>query len=606
MMQEDNMFHIDEQLDSDETSRIISHLYALGYLDTSDTTWSDLVTTEFESSFFATIYSLIYHSRKPLTEILRDEFNKLESTSRKAFQYICCFHQYNLPINLELLVRTLESSYEDFYDGVLPKTEGIIFEEQDSAGNLLYSTHHRIVAERIANMFFGDVKEQKALFLDLLRKARLSNEKEKDLVEKLMIRYLGPRSPPSKFTLVDKRQFFEVVCEKNPVATVLHHYGILETDASNFEKAEKLLKQALVSRRDALAGESDRNILTSLGRLYSKLGQSLIDKGNVIEAEQNFAKAEETFQRARFAGAPNGYPYHAHATMYRERADLTSDSAERLELFGRALDVLQAAEDNLNPAELQPIVELKTLIYSQIGDANNAKQSIQVLKEKFHNAVGYTIYGNILHREAIEAPNQTVREQRLREALTIADQGLKDFPTDEACARLRAKVISELDPRDLSRRYDALKTWYNISGSRRPNLWLLFQLGVISFALDYHYDSQKYFRELDRSSVGHRLRFKEIYMDEITGVKRRSEGTVISIENMYRGYIECTAAGSVRYRVYFRPIKCNFTYSSSKGPRIVQRRIYVPGCGSSRYSKALDGKAAAPSRCDASSKSSWL
>jgi tetratricopeptide (TPR) repeat protein len=553
-------FRIDEQLSQNEKVRIVRHLYGLGYLSTPDSAWDNIIETEFESSFFATIYSLVYHARKPLTEILRDEYASLSGLTKSAFQYVCCFHQFNLPVNLELLVRTLECKYEDFYNGVLPQATGVIFEEQDSAGDLLYSTHHRIIAEKIVDIFFGSPKDQKKLFLDLLRKARLSNEKEKDIVEKLLIRHLGPRSSRSRFDNEDKREFFEAVCERNQIASLLHHYGILETDAGNFSKAEKLLKQALVARRNyPFASESDRNILTSLGRLYAKQGLKLLEGGDDSGANRAFAEAEETFTHARFAGTPNAYPYHAHATMYRERAAQTKDPIARIQLLGESLDILQSAEDNLNPSDLQPIFELKTVVYAELGDIDKVREVITVLGQKYNNAKGYSIYASLLYRKAAENADATHRRSILEEALATAVTGQQKFPSDEACARIGAKIVAELDPSNISRRFETLKAWHNLAGSRRPNLWLLFQLGVLSFVLDNYYDSEKYFRELDRISVGHKQRFQEHSLKDLVGISKRFEGRVSEIDTPYRGYIECSTARGSRFDVYFRPIRCPFT-----------------------------------------------
>jgi tetratricopeptide (TPR) repeat protein len=557
---EEDVFRVEEELSPDEKRRIVRHLYNLRYLDTPDTTWDSIIDTEFESSFFATMYSLVYHARKPLTEIIRDEYNTLSGLAKNAFQYICCLHQFNIPVNLELLVRVLKCRYEEFYDGVLPETTGIIFEEQDSLGTLLYSTHHRIIAEKTIEIFFGDVNAQRVLFLDILRQVHLGIDKEREIIEKLMIRHLGPRAPPSRFTVKDKLEFFEALSKTNQIPSLLHHYGILETDAENFGRAEQLLKQSLVAKRTyPFGGESERNILTSLGRLYSRHALKLMKDGETDAAKQEFARAEETFIQARYAGPTNPYPYHAHATMYREMARITTDQVVRVQHLADAMTILQTAEDNLNPSELQPIQELKTLIYFDIGDVENVKQSINLLRQRYNNARGYSLYASLLHEKAQKVADGSNRKALLEEALNSATDGLSAFEDDAACARLRAKIIAELHPQDLQKRYDSLKAWHITLGPRKPNFWLLFQLGVLAFGLDYHYESQKYFRELERASVGHKSRFAEVYSKDSTGAFKEYEGTVSRLEGPYRGEIECTAAKNLKFIIYFRPIRCTFT-----------------------------------------------
>ena len=87
--------------------------------------------------------------KKPLNLIIRDQYQNLTNLTQKAFQYICCFHQFNLPMNLELLVRSLKCNYTDFNSDVIGKDAAkVIFEEQDEIGNILYRTHHRIIAKK--------------------------------------------------------------------------------------------------------------------------------------------------------------------------------------------------------------------------------------------------------------------------------------------------------------------------------------------------------------------------------------------------------------------------------------------------------------------------
>ena len=74
---------------------------------------------EFESSFFATIFTIVHPSKKPLSVIIQNQYQNLTDLTKKAFQYICCFHQFNLAINIELLVRSLRITYDNFYNDVI-------------------------------------------------------------------------------------------------------------------------------------------------------------------------------------------------------------------------------------------------------------------------------------------------------------------------------------------------------------------------------------------------------------------------------------------------------------------------------------------------------
>lgn len=314
---EENVYELDEELNDQEKGGIIDHFYDLGYIQIKGTFWDNYFQRDFENSFFATIYTLVHPSRKPLNEIIRDQYQHLSGFTQKAFQYICCFHQFNLPINFELLVRSLKCPYGDFHSEVIGRdTAKVIFEEGDEIGNLLYRTHHRIIARKTVEFFFGDPEEQKNIFLEIFKEAVLTNRKEREICEKLLIEHIGPNAKVQTLSHEQQRQIFKTICEKNPVRCLIHHWGILETDDHNYFEAEKLLKWAIELPREdieAYRGESDQTILTSLGNLYAHMGIEATEKGNESNAQEYFNNAEQCFQNAKHGEFPNVYAYHAHA-----------------------------------------------------------------------------------------------------------------------------------------------------------------------------------------------------------------------------------------------------------------------------------------------------
>ncbi len=153
---QENIFEFNETLNQIEKQSIIEHLHQLGYVKHTGAFWDEIIKKNYDNSFFATIYSIIDPAQKPLNEIIRDQYQSLSLNAQKVFRYICCFHQYNLSINMELLFRALQCTYRDFYDNILNRDAAkIIFEETDSMKNILFRTHHRIIAEKTVASFFN-------------------------------------------------------------------------------------------------------------------------------------------------------------------------------------------------------------------------------------------------------------------------------------------------------------------------------------------------------------------------------------------------------------------------------------------------------------------
>ncbi len=481
---EENIYELSEQLTDDEKLRIINHFYNLGYIQTKGAFWDNIIEKEFENSIFATIYTLVHPSKKPLNFIIQDQYEKLTDLTQKAFQYICCFHQYNLPINLELLVRALKCSYADFNSEVLGKDAAkVIFEEQDEIGNVLYRSHHRIIAKKTVEAFFGDPEMQKNIFLEIFKEAILTNRKEREICEKLLVEHIGPNARPQIFSYDQLRQIFRTICEKNPVRSLVHHWGVLEVDDHQVMEAERLLKWALEIPRDDIEsyrGESDQNILTSLGGLYSRMGIDAVKRNQSKEAEGYFEKAEASFQSAKHGEFPNAYAYHSHAYMWYARGNQVKDDVEKINCYAAALEILSIAKDNLNEEELQQIYELDTLIWSQIGDEKRITQSLEILRDKFNSARGYYLNAELLWRKVQE--NEGEERKKLSElAVRKIEKALKFFPKDEHCLRLQSKLLKDQAPADLNAYYEALVKWK--AAATTQNAWLLYELGRTAFIL---------------------------------------------------------------------------------------------------------------------------
>ena len=559
---EENIYELNEQLTDTEKIRIIDHFYNLGYVPTKGAFWDDILTRSFENSYFATIYTLVHPSKKPLNEIIRDQYQTLAANTQKAFKYICCFHQFNLPINLELLVRSLKCTYDDYYSQVLGKDAAkVIFEEQDEIGNLFYRSHHRIIAKKTVEFFFGDPEIQKNTFLEILNEAVLTNIKEREICEKLLVEHIGPNAKPLVFTYEQQRQIFKATCEKNPIRSLVHHWGILEGDDHQHSEAERLLKWALEIPRDDIEsyrGESDQTILTSLGSLYSHVGIGLFKKGRVREAEEYFEKAEASFQGAKHGEFPNSYAYHGHGYMWYMRGNGTNDDTEKVNHFANALEILSIAKDNLNMEERQQIYELESMIWAQIGDEIRITQCLEILRDKFNSARGYFLNAELLWRRAQEKEGEE-RKKISESALRKVREGLKFFPNDEYCLRLQSKLLKEVSAEDINGYYESLMKWK--AAATLPDAWLLYELGRTAFVLGYYDLSKEFFKELETGvGMGQKLRSRPRYpiLDE-KGNKREFEGNVVNVISSYEGYIRCGTLRSLKYSIGFRPIVCKFT-----------------------------------------------
>lgn len=566
-VEDTDVFRIDENLEPVEKEKIEEHLRGLGYL-TITQSWDRILNKDTEYSFFATMYTLVHPSRKPFNEIIRDQYLKLKGLSKEIFEHVCCFHQFNLPINEELLVRSLGCSYEKFFDVIAKDLKGLVYSSEDASGTRLYTTHHRIIARKTVEFFFGDAQIQKDMFSRILSDVHFSNVKERELVSRLLISFIGPHGVTTNLTVPQKRDLFDVICDQsNPPREIVHHYALLELENSDnsaraLAKAEDLLKQALkLPRRyeESFRGESDQNILTSMGTLYSKKGLIALQQKDMTRADENFALARNCFINSRIGGFPNAYAYHAHAFMYYRRGQYADNMKDKMDSFSEALKILELGRDNLNEEDLQPIIELQTLIYNALGRSADVWDSIRTLAEKYKNPKGYYLYANWLRHEAYQADGKK-RLDRLEHAYEVVKEGLSHLPGEEPLLMLQAKLLKPLV--ESKRSYDSLIQWYRCvqKNATTPSVWLLYELAIHAFELGYYDDSKKYFLQLDELSSGHRLKFKlRRFIRDENGNRKKFEGKVSAINDPRDGEIVVESLPNLKYPIRFRPYTCYFT-----------------------------------------------
>ena len=561
-----DVFDVPEKLTDPERAKLVAHLHKLGFLQSASTSWEDYIKISLEDSFFAAIYELIDPAKRPLNTIIQNQYVSLAPLSQDAFRFVCALHQFNLPMNVELLVRSLGCSYDDFYSDVMgTDTSGVLFAEEDQMGNIMYRSHHRIIAQRTVEFFFGDPEQQKEVFLQILGNCRLMNRIERNLVVKLLIGFLGPNAYPRRLVAEQQRQIFQTVCDRYPIRTIVHHWGILESSERNYEEAKRLFTWALKLPRDdadSFRGESDQNILTSLGTMHSRMGlESLREASSVkLDVDNHFQEAERCFEEAKSGEFPNAYAYHGQANMWLQRAQNSEDEVDKIDQCGIALQILSLAKDNLNPGDMQLLLELETRIWSLLGDRARVQDMIRVLKDRYGTARGYYVVAEMMRREAGETEPSRQGRRLLNMALRLIEEGLESFPADDHCARMRVLLLKQLEgDSNPAQYYAALQTWSAISP--QPNASRLYELGRTAFILGYYDASRTHFQDLQAGiGMGNQRRTRPLNpMLDDKGRAKEFQGAVVRIESTYDGFLRCDSLRSMRSSIHFRPIAAEFT-----------------------------------------------
>lgn len=555
-----NIFEIPQKMDDEkEIKRLVEHLGKIlnsEELLTNLDYWVTKALTDYENDFFSIIYSLVDPAKRNLNEIIWDEYKKLPSEpAKRAYEYICLFYQYDMPLKLEMIVSPLQKifnySYREFLKDVYEKeAKSLIIElEKDIPGdifgntNLFYRAKNKIIAQNIVKKLFDSSdKEQLETMIEryseVLSEVKALDQSEMNIVRSLLVKYLGPNGIDNeKIDMEHLVKLYDIILNKGiEDSTVLHHYGMLESDNGNFEKAKGLLNRSLISskkyRGGSLGKETERNILNSLGVLYSKEAlKNLPDSFDT--ALMLYDKANFYFKSSKMRDIVSPYSYHSQAFSSFKRGVYYDDIGQledACQYFSEALDVIEDAKESVPDYELESIVSLESKIYNdKFGDFNTAKNKLLLFIENAPDLIsGYVLISRLIFEEAKKyRSNPSKYEDLLNQSLFYVEEGLNISENNQNLLKLNYYILKQVEPDNSEKIYGLLIKRYEAFNENCSELKLLFDLGVMSFEQGKYKVSNRFFNELNKISYDH---------PDTSGIKRVAKDSD-NKDKIYKGYI---------------------------------------------------------------------
>jgi len=559
VVRDDDIFIIPQEMRKKEISRLVEHL---GNLLENDEILNDLdywinkAETDYESDFFAIIYGIVDPARRKLKEILWDEYWKLPSEpAKRAYEYVCLFYQYGIPLKLEFIVNPLKKfgySYNQFQKEILDEEAKslIIKLEGDILNDELYRAKNKLIAQKIAERLFDysnedQLKNMVDRYAEVLAEVKPLEETDLWIAKLLLIKYLGPNGFASE--ILDKshlsRLYDILIANGVEDAAILHHYGIVKSDEGDFETAKKLLNKALRISGDRFGWsynpEEEKNVANSLGVLYSK--EALKYTGvNDDQALAFFDKAVSYFDKCMLRDPSSPYPYHSKAyneylkgSFYEKKGI----SDEALKCYSNALGIIYDSKESVSEEEMEVILLLEFKIYDEkFSDFNLAKEKLlSFISEKPSSLIGYKLLsdlffnkGSKLRNSSGEATDKLFRSTELfKSSLLYAEEGLNLSERDTSLLKRKYYLYLYLYPEKIDEIYELMKARYESFNGQCLELNLLFDLGVATFERGDYRQSRSLFGELREKSFSHAAR---------SGILRIAKNKDSS-HRLYKGYI---------------------------------------------------------------------
>ena len=558
-----NIIEIPQKMEQHEIRRLIEHIAQLLKRDeliNDIDYWISRSVEDYESDFFAIIYGLVDPARRKLNEILWDEYIRLPSdTTKRAYEYVCLFYKYGIPLKLELIVnaiaRKFDYSYNQFDHDILNSEAKsiIICIEDEIREEIFFRAKNKIIAEKIVERLF-DIYDKDLLqkmierYIEVLSEIKALDLSGIEIAKTLLIRYLGPNGfERGKIGGKYLAKLYDSVLNNGiDDCRLLHHYGILESREGDFKKAEKLLISSLEIAKQRYGGgdsEEEGKIMNSLGVLYSENAIKCLSSDEETAANL-FEKAEHYFEISKKKNARSPHPYHAIAYSAFKRGEhfeAKGQDEEKYKWYSRALEMIGEAKESLSDDEMELILELESDIYTH--HFNNFKKAeaslLEFMKKYPRNLSAYVIITKLIYNKAKKSPlGSDDYKDSCQETLDYIDGGLKISSRNRDLLKTKYRITKAIDPDDKENLHKLLLEIYLSADGNCTELNLLFDLAVLSFELGKFNLSKDVFRELDAKSHGHyKISGIVDFAKNFDGSKKVFSGYISELTPPKRGYV---------------------------------------------------------------------
>ncbi len=552
---------VPDDLRPNEAVPLLKHLRSLGVLVSAhdDSYWLERIRSEYQSSFQTTLYYLAEPTRPPLSESIRNEFERLTPLAKEAYRYVCALYQFGIPLDLELLARSLGRSYDDFLASVYdPASIGVLIEDYSTLETIRFRARSRMVAEKVMGHSHC---EEATNWADDLRKIASSllpqNASEIETVRTLLIRLARAKGIQSPIGFADLKGLFEAAFEAGMHdSATLHHFALLLLDDEDFDGAERFLLEAMKVRNDSnelthFKTASPQHLNNSLGWVSARRALHMEKAGNAPAAQAYFERAVSYFRSARVGFYPNAYPYYCESWMLYSRAR-NSPGATRFELLAQALVVLDESDGNVPEEEGVSLQEMEAKIVEYIGGIPDRETILSDLAGQGVLAAQYleARMGAGLYTEGFD----------VRSALSIVEAALEKAPTHLPCLRLACRLHRKVWPEDWEGWRKLLARRYRLE-ERGSDCGLLFALGQAACQLGEYAEAARYLEELDATSTGHPMRSGIVSVVKDGAGARRFTGMVKSVTSRFEGWLRSDVVG---HEIKCVPVKQKFTVTTGQ------------------------------------------
>lgn len=370
------------------------------------------------------LWYLIPETRERLRESLQDEYHRLGAvnssiaafaqnvnqisgkSAQNAYEFVAVTSKYQIGLPMELLVRALKISYEEFIEMTIDGKPlwGLIYDEKDDQNEtVLFRTRNEIVTRVLLQLVNGGVGHagEFRVLKSLLKACDIGSQVYRDFVIEVLVR--SSKDMEKYFSFEQGLELFNVAQSALPYEDRLleHHKGIWvhrvgKDDQKAYEQFEKALEtqQYPGSEREAHAEHIHTSMAASVVGLV-KSGKQAPDVG--------FELVQDHIQQALNPRIFNAHAGHVSANLLYEMAQqqgILEDNSVGISCYAAALHEVEKALQAIgayrknnakSKKSMEMLKDLQLKIVESIPEDSALEEHAYSMFEKYRSQRGFEL-----------------------------------------------------------------------------------------------------------------------------------------------------------------------------------------------------------------------
>ena len=249
----DAVYEISDTLEVRDYRDLLRHFKSIRLDISEEVFMTNIKNPEINESFFALMYSTIRETRKPLKQIIVDEYLSLDDECKKVYSLVSLFESLGVKSHISLVIKYTNVEFEWLFENIKNgKLSGILRIGSDE----YVKTNHYIISEIVDKYEYTSTPKYFAFFHEIIDKITKGNELEEEFIHDLLINRI---TYPFLDIRINRDKVIELylrILEKYETRLLYHHLAIHYLHAGDYDSGKYCIRKAYKTHYSKYGGRT--------------------------------------------------------------------------------------------------------------------------------------------------------------------------------------------------------------------------------------------------------------------------------------------------------------------------------------------------------------